>query len=105
MINIAGLDKAAVLAALHNATRAVGMGIIHDLRRPMTLMEAEVFIKEGTNDTGDDRATYAQGNILYFDYVCGRPLKVNLSGDEFDERNFDRGAGAGAAARAIDAIR
>ena len=40
-----------------------------------------------------------------FDYLHGRVLKVDLSGDEFDERLYDRDCGAGAAQRAVDSIR
>ena len=31
MISIKGLDKAKVLQALHNGTRALGMGVLHDI--------------------------------------------------------------------------
>ena len=41
----------------------------------------------------------------YFDYLHGRVLKVDLSGDEFDERLYDRDCGKGAAQRAVDSIR
>ena len=41
----------------------------------------------------------------YFDYLHGRVLKVELSGDEFDERLYDRDCGEGAAQRAVDSIR
>ena len=42
---------------------------------------------------------------LYFDYHYGRVLKVDISGDEFDEYLYDRDRGNGTAARAIDSIR
>ena len=41
----------------------------------------------------------------YFDYLYGRVLKVDLSGDGFDERLYDRDCGEGAAQRAVDSIR
>lgn len=99
-IDITGLDKAAVLAALHNGTRPLGMGFLHDLGRDMTTAEAQEHIDRATDDMGLDRR-----DALRFDYLCGRPLKVNLSGDSFDPRLYDRDAGEGAAARAIAAIR
>ena len=37
----------------------------------------------------------------YFDYLYGRVLKVDLSGDEFDERLYERDNGRDSAARAI----
>lgn len=38
---------------------------------------------------------------LYFDYVNGRPLKVDLSGDEFDPYLYDRDNGEGVADKAM----
>ena len=45
------------------------------------------------------------GSQTYFDYLHGRVLKVDLSGDEFDERLYDRDCGEGAAQRAVDSVR
>jgi hypothetical protein len=90
MVNIAGLNKAAVLAALHNGTKALGMGRLRDLGMDMTIVEAEAIIG---------------GDFFDFDYVNGRPLKVDISGDEFNERLYDRDAGAGRAAEVIAALR
>lgn len=102
-IDISGLDKAAVLAALHNATHAIGMGRLHDIGRPMTVDEARVIIGQGDDHRELDNIT--KRPALYFDYVQGRPLKVNIGGDSFDPWLFDRDAGQGAARRAIDALR
>lgn len=94
MVNITGLDKVVVLAALHNETSALGMGRMHDVGRDMNIDEARSIIDRNVNHNGD--------RDLYFDYVAGRPLKVDLTGDEFDPRLYDRDAGPGAAQRAID---
>lgn len=99
MIDITGLPKAEVLAALHNATKAIGMGMMHDIGRDMTIEEAQACI-----DTGAGETTARVGQYR-FDYVNGRPLKVDITGDAFDPTWFDRDAGQGAAQRAIDAIR
>lgn len=103
-INIAGLDKAAILAALHNGTRALGMGRLHDIGRDLTVEEARTIMGIGDDSTqmfGD----MGRKRELYFDYVQGRPIKVDLSGDEFDPWLYDRDAGQGAAARAIAKLR
>jgi hypothetical protein len=92
MVDIKGLSKAAVLAALHNGTRALGMGLLHDIGRPMTEEEAQEYID-------------ADNGSLSFDYVLGRPLKVNISGDEFRSGLYDRDAGEGRAAEVIKALR
>lgn len=40
-----------------------------------------------------------------FDYLKGRVLKVNLSGDSFDSRLYDRDLGEGSAQRVINSIK
>jgi hypothetical protein len=90
MIDIGGLDKAEVLAALHNNTRAVGLGRLHD---------------RGDVTADDVRPQFEDRSRLYFDYVFGRPIKVDLSGDSFDPVLYDRDAGPGSARRAIDELR
>lgn len=42
---------------------------------------------------------------LYFDYVEGHVIKCDISGDEFDERLYDRDCGEGRAAEVIEALR
>ena len=90
-INIAGLSKAHVLQALFNASRQQGMGFLdRSGARPMTL---------------EDAASYTDDGRLYFDYLRGRVLKVDISGDGFAPHAYDRDNGAGAAARAIAQLR
>ena len=91
MINIALLPKAEVLKALHDGTSAIGLGRLHDLKRDMTIEEAQAIVA----------VCHKSGQ---FDYVYGRPLKVNIHGEEFDERLYDRDAGEGQAQRVIDAL-
>jgi len=90
MINITGLNKAAVLAALYNAARPLGMGFMHYDPKPMTEEEAKQYLAVGT----------------YFDYLKGRVMKVDLSKDnEFDERWYDRDNGEGVANGALATLR
>lgn len=96
MINIAGLDKAEVLAALYNASRPLGMGVLHFDPKPMTKEEAQSFL-DGTGKTTEP----SRSREPYFDYLKGRVMKVNLAGDEFEEWAYDRDNGPGAAARAL----
>lgn len=86
-LNIKGLNKATVLAALFNTSRQQGMGFL-DTRgaKPMT---------------EEDAATVIQEQGLYFDYLRGRVMKVDLSGDELEPRLYDRDNGEGAAERAL----
>mgnify|MGYP003406981958 CR=1 FL=1 len=86
MINISGKNKAKVLAALYNASHPQGLGILHLNPVDMDQKQAAELLK--------DRA--------YFDYLMGRVMRVDLSGDSFDEWGYDRGNGIGAAQRAVN---
>ena len=92
MIDIAGLDKGAVLAALYNASQPLGMGFLHYDPKPMTAEEGQALIAQA-------------GKYASFDYLKGRVMKVDLSGDEFRESLYDRDNGAGAAARVVAGLR
>ena len=86
MINTQGLDQRAVLAALYNASKPLGLGVLHFTPEDMTLDEAGKLLE----------------HYNYFDYLKGRVMKVDLSNySEFDEQGYDRDNGEGAAQRAI----
>jgi hypothetical protein len=89
VIDIKGLPKEKVLAALYNASRPQGMGFIHFTPEPMSEKEAADLLTRQT----------------YFDYLRGRVMKVELSDNTIDPYLYDRDLGNGAAARAIDTIR
>ncbi len=89
MISIKGLNKAKVLAALYNASKPLGLGILQYDPKDMSEKEAAELLK----------------GQFYFDYLKGRVMKVDLSSDEeFDEGLYDRDNGIGAAKEAIDGI-
>lgn len=88
-IDISGMSKAKVLVALYNAAKPQGMGFLHYTPFPMSEKEAEELLEDHT----------------YFDYVHGRVMKVDLSGDTLDSRLYDRDNGEGAALRAISSIK
>lgn len=105
MIDITGYSKAAVLAALYNASHPLGMGFMHFDPEPMTEADAEAVIADGDDHAAALAAIGAHRPSLYFDYVKGRVMKVDIAGDTLDPRLYDRDNGDGAAARAIAAIR
>ncbi len=84
-MNIANLDKAAVLAALYNRAQTQGIAALQYRMETMPLAEARTILGRQTS----------------FDYLKGRVLKIDLSGDELDTRLYDRDNGPGAAAEAI----
>ena len=95
MVSYKEHTKAQVLAALWIGSHAQGMSFFATIptHTHMTEEEAQKIIDE-------------RGENLYFDYLEGRVLKVDLRGDseEFDERLYDRDCGEGAAQRAIDQL-
>jgi hypothetical protein len=88
-ISIKGLNKAAVLAALFNASKPQGLGFVKYNPKPMTVEEAEVLLKQTTD----------------FDYLQGRIMKINLAEDELDTRWYNRDNGKNAAEKVIAILR
>lgn len=90
-VSIDGLDKAAVLAALYNAAETGGMGLLAYKPEPMSAEAAQELL--------DTEQTY-------FDYLHGRVMKVDLSGDDgFSPFLYDRDNGEGAAALIVATLR
>jgi hypothetical protein len=91
VIDIGNYSKAQVLAALFNASKQQGMGFMHtEGQKDITVEEAELII--------------AAEPCMYFDYVRGRVMKVDLQGDAFHPELYNRDNGPGAAERAIASI-
>ena len=92
-IDISKLDKAEVLAALYNASKMQGVSFLAcEWRGNMSKEKAQEYIDECCNTPGRN---------LYFDYLNGRVMKINLGKDLLEVRLFDRDNGDGAAQRAI----
>lgn len=104
LVDITGLSKAAVLAALFNASAPGGLGFLQAQHGPdvMTEADAQQYIDLGTSP---DPGSSGRGDLRY-DYLLGRPLKLDLSGDSFDPWGFDRdNGGDGSAQKVIDQLR
>ena len=106
-VNIKGIDKAKLLAALYNRGRPMGMGFLRAQPGDMTLEEAQKLVAGG--DSGDYPGGPLKGrggDIPYFDYVYGRPLKVNLNGDKVSSWGYDRdNGGTGSFAKIVKKLR
>lgn len=89
-IDISGLDRAELLAALVNGTGLT--------QNPMTKKEAQAEI-DAVIALGEKPIT------LYFDYVRGRHLKVDIGSDFLDSQNYDLGTEEGRAAEVVAALR
>lgn len=78
--------KAGALSALYHRAKSQGLGMFALSPR---YLDAPSLLKETQR----------------FDYLHGRVLKVDLSGDEFDPRLYDRDNGVGAAEHAVTSAR
>lgn len=84
-MNIAGMDKAAVLVALYNRAQPQGLGFLHFTPEPMKIEEAREIVSK----------------YKYFDYLKGRVMKVDIGGDELRTDLYNRDNGENAAEEAI----
>ena len=89
MLNISGINKADLLAALYNNSRTQGLG----------------FLSARPGDMTRDEAAAMLACSQRFDYLYGRVMKVDLSTGELDPRLYDRDLGQGAAQRVVEALR
>jgi len=80
-INISKMDKVEIFRTLYNNAKPQGMGFLHYDSTPMLREEAETMFNER--------------NDKYFDYVKGRVMKIDLSGDTLDPWLYDRDNGDG----------
>ena len=81
-MDIKGMDKAKILAALYNGARSQGMGLLHYTPEAMTPTEAQEILDSGQT---------------YFDYHKGRVMKISLESDELRTDLYNRDNGPGAA--------
>jgi len=96
-MNIKSINKATILAALYNRAQPLGHGFLHYDPVSMTVEKAKDII----TDRGDDHVAMfgpqVRANRLYFDYLKGRVMKVDLSKDDLDTRLYNRDNGDNAA--------
>lgn len=89
VIDISNKDKAEVLAGLYNNSHPVGMGLAHYDPTPMTIEDARKILEKKTS----------------FDYILGRPLKINLNGNIIQVFGYNRDNGKDLAQRVISSCR
>jgi hypothetical protein len=92
-IDISGLSKAQLLAALYNAASSAGKGFIRAASSPsgdMTVRQAAEHLRRQTS----------------FDWLNGRSFKVDLGSDSFEPWLYDRdNGGEGTAEKIIERLR
>jgi len=89
-MNIAGMNKAVILAKLYDSAQPLGLGILHFTPEPMTIEQAQELL-----DKSSDK---------YFDYVNGRVMKISLASDELRTDLYNRDNGEGKAEAIIATI-
>ncbi len=105
-IDIKGIDKAALLAALYNNAKPMGMGALQARPGVMTREDAMKAMFAGDDGTRMFGETLGRGpDKLYFDYLYGRPLKVNLEGDVLETSMYNRDWGKDAAEKIVQSLR
>ena len=105
MVDIKGLDKAAVMAALFNASAPQGYGFLQADLGPQVLSAQDA---QNMVDSAPAPTIIGRDDVRAFvlDYDLGRPLKVRLAGDEFDPSRYDEvNGGPGSAQKVIDRLR
>lgn len=111
MFNVIGIDKALLLKVLYNRARAQGMGVLFAQSGDMDINEARRILKgrgyecripkPGQLDDRDEFHGDDEVVPLYFDYLKGRVMKIDIAPDEIDTRLYNRDNGRDAAEDAI----
>ena len=89
MVSIKGLNKAQVLKAAHDASKAQGMSFLDFNPNGLSIEECERLLQDSA----------------YFDYLQGRVMKISLKADEVDPWGYDRDNGEGAFQRVVNSLR
>ena len=104
-VNIEGIDKAELLAALYNGSRPMGAGWLQARDGQMTAEQAREAIESGDDSSRMFGKNEMGNRSLYFDYLHGRPLKIDLKYDVMRTALYNRDNGAGAAERIVEGLR
>jgi hypothetical protein len=108
-IDIADLDAAELLARLYNAARPVGLGVLQDAERGGKKMDRE----EAQRLLAGGHERWGARNVVSFDYLYGRPLKLAFEYDDASGRAvrlcradlYDRDQGPGLCQQIVDDMR
>lgn len=91
MIDITGIDKATLVAALFNNSKPLGLGFFS--------------AKNNSEMTKESAQKYLDKGQTYFDYLEGRVMKIDVSGNQMDPQMYDRDNGNGAANKVVEGIK
>lgn len=94
-MNIAGLSKAQLLAALFNYAMPPALRFMSTKSEPMTTEQADRIIKQMLHDK----------RPLKFDSIEGRSLNIDLSSDETDPTRYNLYNGRATAEHVVASLR
>ena len=90
-VDISGLDKVEILQALFDRAQPVGMGYIHyDKNHKLSQKDAQRILEEEDGDA---------------DYIFGRYMKVDVSGDQLETWEYNSENGDNVAEEIIQELR
>ena len=95
MLDIKGIEKSILLHQLWRFSQAQGMSFLNIPKEPVNKETFEKTIKERES----------KGENLYFDYLMGKVIKCDITGDEFSPYLYDRDNGKGKADLVVKFIR
>lgn len=95
MIDIKGIKKSILLHQLWRFSQAQGMSFLSLPTRPMNEDAFKEIIEERQSEGAD----------LYFDYLIGKVIKCDITGDKLDPWLYDRDNGEGKAETVVKFIR
>lgn len=104
-IDVSDIAPHELLAALYNRSRPQGLGHLHATPDDMTPEQAEACLKEATPKKASNVGCQQDDDSVYFDYLKGRVMKVEINGNILDPVLYDRDLGQGAAQSVVDSIR
>ena len=110
MVNYEGIDEAVLLHALYHASQPLGLGMLqHRGDLSVDDVRAELgsaYKRPAFGIPAMDRPNEEEDGAIRFDYYHGHPFKFTLDTKtkSFEERLYDRDAGAGTAQRVIDRL-
>ena len=107
-IDVSDINPAELLAELYNRASVMGAGVFQRRDGEMTVEQAQALLDGTEAETdyfGFNARERGPGKPARFDYLYGRPLKLEINGKILRTWGYDRDHGQGAAQRAADACR
>lgn len=98
IVDITGLDKSKVLVALWQASRMQGMSFL-GYTGDLDIQKAKKCIEEARH------VGMSGKEEIYFDYLNGKVMKIDIAPDIIDTSLYDRDNGEGAGEKAIETLR